>query len=71
LVNENVKRSAEGMIRAYGRQAVEECHFEVDKYRRRNDPQAVAVWESVLHAVQEMEMPLVKSRLAESDRRTS
>ena len=48
---EHVRRSADGMIAAYGVQAGQICQKQVDKMRRRNDAAGERLWLTVLDQI--------------------
>jgi hypothetical protein len=45
---EHVRRSAAGMIAAYGGQAGQICQQQIDKMRRRKDTAGERLWSNVL-----------------------
>jgi hypothetical protein len=49
--DEDIRRSAEGMVKIYGKKAADECLHQAQKYRSRNDDIGYAVWERVLNDV--------------------
>jgi hypothetical protein len=45
---EHVRRSADGLIAAYGGQAGQICEQQIEKMRRRNDAAGERLWRTVL-----------------------
>jgi hypothetical protein len=48
---DHVRRSADGMIAAYGVQAGAICQQQIDKMRRRNDAAGERLWRDVLESI--------------------
>ena len=48
---DHVRRSADGMIAAYGGAATQICQQQIDKMRRRNDLAGERLWRTVLDRI--------------------
>jgi hypothetical protein len=51
LEDEHVRRSADGMIAAYGGEAGRICEHQIEKMRRRKDAAGERLWQDVLEQI--------------------